>query len=236
MKAIMMSIRPQWIAKILNGEKTIEIRKKFPKGYVGWVYIYCTKDTKYKYGGLAHFGYGGNYCVHLNNDKMVDDFMDFKLGNLNDVSWTIQNDNKERVVARFWCDNVETFRCIITGNLKDGFFKAEPYCKVIEDGIANYNCDDEFEDILKNSQITNEELAQYLGDKREPYGGWYVFNAIHITELEIFNKPKEISEFKQLKNEKIFTDLSWLESGEQLRFGNLVPLTRAPQSWCYVEV
>ena len=47
MNAILMSIRPKWVAKILNGEKTIEIRKKFPKDYVGWVYIYCTKDKKY---------------------------------------------------------------------------------------------------------------------------------------------------------------------------------------------
>lgn len=30
----MISIKPQWVAKILNGEKTIEIRKKFPKDYV----------------------------------------------------------------------------------------------------------------------------------------------------------------------------------------------------------
>ena len=43
MKAILMSIRPQWVAKILNKEKTLEIRKHFPKDYVGWVYVYCTK-------------------------------------------------------------------------------------------------------------------------------------------------------------------------------------------------
>ena len=42
-----MSIKPQWVSKILNGEKTIEIRKRFPKDYVGWVYVYCTKDKKY---------------------------------------------------------------------------------------------------------------------------------------------------------------------------------------------
>ena len=31
MKAIMISIKPKWVAKILNGEKTIEIRKAMPK-------------------------------------------------------------------------------------------------------------------------------------------------------------------------------------------------------------
>ena len=44
-KSILMSVQPKWVAKILNGEKTIEIRKRFPKDYVGWVYIYCTKSS-----------------------------------------------------------------------------------------------------------------------------------------------------------------------------------------------
>lgn len=43
-----MSINPYWVAKILNGEKTIEVRRKFPKDYRGWVYIYCTKSNKYE--------------------------------------------------------------------------------------------------------------------------------------------------------------------------------------------
>ena len=43
-----MSINPYWVAKILNGEKTVEVRRKFPKDYRGWVYIYCTKSNKYE--------------------------------------------------------------------------------------------------------------------------------------------------------------------------------------------
>ena len=46
MKSILLSIKPEWLAKILNGEKTIEVRKLFPKDYVGWVYLYCSKDKK----------------------------------------------------------------------------------------------------------------------------------------------------------------------------------------------
>ena len=47
-KAILISIRPNWVAKILNGEKTIEIRKTMPKCDLPInVYIYCTKDRKY---------------------------------------------------------------------------------------------------------------------------------------------------------------------------------------------
>jgi len=44
MKDILMSIRPQHVANILNGDKKVEIRKSFPKDFQGWVYIYCTKD------------------------------------------------------------------------------------------------------------------------------------------------------------------------------------------------
>ena len=44
MKSIMISIQPQYVEKILNGGKTIEIRKTMPKCELPCkVYIYCTK-------------------------------------------------------------------------------------------------------------------------------------------------------------------------------------------------
>lgn len=47
MKSILISIHPKWIAKILNGEKTLEIRKTAPKCDLPIdVYIYCTKTIK----------------------------------------------------------------------------------------------------------------------------------------------------------------------------------------------
>lgn len=47
MRAILISIRPQWVEKILNGEKTIEIRKTKPNIKLPCkVYIYCTMPNK----------------------------------------------------------------------------------------------------------------------------------------------------------------------------------------------
>lgn len=44
MKEIMISIKPEYVKKILNGEKTIEIRKTKPSCELPCkVYIYCTK-------------------------------------------------------------------------------------------------------------------------------------------------------------------------------------------------
>ncbi len=86
MKAIMLSVKPEWVKKILDGEKTIEIRKVFPSDYVGWVYIYCTKAKSELYSTdkgyvLTDFGIGSYYKnITLLNGK---------------------------VVARFWCDRVQ---------------------------------------------------------------------------------------------------------------------------------
>ena len=42
-KAVMLSIRPKWVEKICNGEKTIEVRKNRPKLETPFkCYIYCT--------------------------------------------------------------------------------------------------------------------------------------------------------------------------------------------------
>ena len=42
MKSILMSIQPKWCEKIINGEKTIEVRKTAPKEVPFKAYIYCT--------------------------------------------------------------------------------------------------------------------------------------------------------------------------------------------------
>ena len=47
MKAILLPIKPKYVAKILNGDKTIEVRKSKPNVDLPIdVYIYCTKDNK----------------------------------------------------------------------------------------------------------------------------------------------------------------------------------------------
>ena len=167
-----MSIRPQYVAKILNGNKTIEIRKKFPKDYVGWVYIYCCKNKPNLY---RHFK--GEFLLLKETKKIC--------------LWN------GKVVARFWCD------------------KVEPAYKFYVEELCQLAC------------INKDELYKYAG-------GWYKTDdllAINIDKVEIFDKPKEISEFKVID---YFI--------EQPRINGWVkqeiykPLTKAPQSWCYTEV
>lgn len=52
-KAVLISIRPKWCEKIINGDKTIEVRKTRPKMDTPFkCYIYCTQ------GGVALGAWG----------------------------------------------------------------------------------------------------------------------------------------------------------------------------------
>ena len=57
MKAILLSIKPESVAKILNGEKTIEVRKTAPKCDLPvTVYVYCTKGQEELYEAFTPLG------------------------------------------------------------------------------------------------------------------------------------------------------------------------------------
>ena len=56
--------------------------------------------------------------------------------------------------------------------------------------------------------------------------------AIHISKVEIFDKPKELSEFK---NYKKFVSYDYTHTKKYIEW-ELRLLTKAPQSWQYVWV
>jgi len=77
MKAIMISIKPEWVAKILNGEKTIEIRKTMPKCELPIkCYIYCTKAgnayfCSKKVREFANKGFCGSVVAEFTLNKIT---------------------------------------------------------------------------------------------------------------------------------------------------------------------
>lgn len=65
MKAVLISIRPKWCSKIVNGEKTIEVRKTKPKLEPPFkCYIYMTK-------GFASYAVLNNMWCHNNGGMCV---------------------------------------------------------------------------------------------------------------------------------------------------------------------
>ena len=88
-RAILMSIRPEWLVKILNGDKTIVIRKTMPKCELPIdVYLYCTKGKPLV----------DDYCPDLNI---------YKAYFLGDYGYTKTPVLNGKVVATFTLNKIE---------------------------------------------------------------------------------------------------------------------------------
>lgn len=73
-QVIIISIQPQWVQKILSGQKTIEIRKTIPKCELPIdVYIYCTYNKNPKLFYIRNFNVDGKEEI-LMNGKIVAKF------------------------------------------------------------------------------------------------------------------------------------------------------------------
>lgn len=191
-KAILLSIRPKQVAKILNGEKTIEVRKQFPEDYVGWVYIYCCKGNKKNYHLIE--------VVDTNTHKEGYEY-DYYIGSKGYLDWCLEG----KVVAKFWCDKITEY----VNGLN---------WEYVQHDAASY---DDYESILEPSCLTDDELRNYVDDLS--------FYVIPISKLEIFDKPKELSEFHLVNKIGI----------PQYQFGKGTceyrTVKKAPQNYCYVE-
>lgn len=73
----------------------------------------------------------------------------------------------------------------------------------------------------------SEELNALLGNK-DGYG-W------HISDLKIYDKPRELSEFYKFCDKKNCQMCDGEREYDVCVFGRRKPITRPPQSWCYVE-
>lgn len=225
MKSVILSIKPKYCELIASGKKTIEVRKTKPKLKTPFkCYIYCTLP-KERFS-IDNGVYACSDNLYLCNDevKFGDGFEDFDKDKIS---------LNGKVIGEFVCDKIATF----------GF---SPY------NHGKYICDDRKIDILKKSYLNFEEMFEYIG---ELYGyGW------HISDLVIYDKPKELSEFmvidKEMLKECPYRIRAYnnpdCTNGALLK-GTYVcnnsfepdfcrgqcgiatkPLTRPPQSWCYV--
>ena len=77
-------------------------------------------------------------------------------------------------------------------------------------------------ELCRRACLTEDDLFNYLR-------GWRGY-AWYISNLEIFNEPKPLSEFKV----KHFPQYAGFVKNQT--HYELVPLAKAPQSWCYIEI
>ena len=211
MKAVMLSLRPQWCEKIFNGSKTIEVRKSRPSLDMPFkVYVYMTKPKPYLSTIIRD---GDNIYGDIYHGKTL--FIKSDRHYYNRDYQTME----QRVIGSFVCDKV---RLYIPFGLKGHLLSQEVYREMC---------------------LTKEQLDKYGGLKT--LYGW------HITEPKLFDKPRGLGEFYRSLPEKVLEngeydcrkewDVLCIDAPEggdycaECPYGGRVPLTRAPQSWCYVE-
>lgn len=115
MKKILISIKPKWVAKILNGEKTIEVRKTAPKCDLPCeVYIYCTKQrilgNLIKVGGEENsMLFGKNSIIGINKGFMENGDIDLQ-GKV--VAKFTLNKVEELHPFFHWCEETKKRTCL----------------------------------------------------------------------------------------------------------------------------
>lgn len=119
-----------------------------------------------------------------------------------------------KVIGEFICDKVE----------------------MVNAKCSDYGIDLFYHDCLTNGCLTEREIEKYFNvpedrDLRAMKGNGYVWN---ISDLKIYDKPKELSEFRKPCDR--FLDCCTcrrLVRNEYMSCDNKI--TRPPLSWCYVE-
>ncbi len=191
MKAILLSIKPQYCELIVSGQKKIEVRKSEPKLNTPFkCYVYCTKAK-----------------------RADEDYMYIIEGN--EYGQLLYCGGK--VIGEFICDRIIT---VTPGN----------YVRLLP---------------TKLTAVFPHDLINYAGLKT--IYGW------HISDLKIYDKPKELSEFRKAGGRQCVSDngicCRYIQAspGDDPADANTMSciygeqncpfeyLNHPPQSWCYVE-
>ena len=190
MKAILMSIRPEWCDLIIRGQKTLEVRRTKPGNLKTpfKCYVYCTK-SKSKIGWLRIAP--GKGWQRLDGS----------------------------VIGEFTCDKID--KLVHVGTMMDiNILTLDGWYKPADA-------------LLQSACLTEGTAKKYL-QGRNGYG-W------HISDLKIYNQPKDIMCFHRAVEENEL----WCKKCEIGKKKDVhcafcygldgLRLRRPPESWCYVE-
>lgn len=181
-KSVLISIQPKWCKLIASGRKTVEIRKSRPKLETPFkVYIYCTKGKDIL---LEVMHDGDEFYGEVYHGKPV--FVKTLPQKFQTKSGYYGNG---KIIGEFICDKVYNYSTCLA-------FQSDN--------------DISTEEIVNKSCVSEIELFKYERPKsQKEFGvikvGLFAWN---ISDLVIYDTPKELSEFGK---------------------------TKPPQSWCYVD-
>lgn len=152
--------------------------------------------------------------IPISPERLMQDYLD--TGSMQSLNCPLGNG---KVVGEFVCDSIVTYNY--------------DYCPHPEIGM-DYDCGDSWWEIadedLKSACLTEEEFRYYAFGREAMYG-W------HISDLKIYDTPKELTEFHTWKKCKSCSKSGYESTACIYDENCMVPvaITKAPQSWCYVE-
>lgn len=219
MKAVMLSLRPQWCEKIFNGEKTMEVRKTCPKLEPPFeVLVYCTMPKERWSVGHQIF-YNDTLYTLPTGELKIGDALELRA----DWMRKYNEDNflNGKVIGSFVCDRV---RLCIPFGLKGHLLSQEVYREMC---------------------LTKEQLDKYGGLKT--LYGWHITEPTlfakprDITEFSRYG-------YQEIKSNGTGyfcgnTKCKYCNPAEVIA-GLYIPsickkngcsLKRPPESWCYIE-
>ena len=216
MKSVMISIHPKWCKLIANGKKTVEVRKTKPKIKTPFkCYIYCTNAAPYLVEQLRVVR---EFPLQIYRPGVKSLYGDrFDGGSFVSQYETLHGYSRE--------DAVKIWGKVLNGKVIGEFVCDEILS--IWSGYAGTDGDD---------CLSFDEREVYLGAKMGY--GW------HISDLQIYDKPKELKDFCYMPesfcekglcrgcpfDEAPDVNGEYMHGCEWKR-----PLKRPPQSWYYVE-
>lgn len=211
MKAILISDYAKWCALMMNGIKNIEVRKNKTLAIAIQKLI-----NKYGYAEIYVYCTKGKPNLWLPYEYDCFELDETSQPYLSDKPiLDVDTKMNGKVIFKFRCYKVEEINRYCTG--RGISYKTET--------LNNIElCDKSCLDLI--------EIDHYLYFKK----GY----AIHISKLEIFDKPKELSEFykvgfKSAINQAVYIQNKSMRNNRIDLIESEYKLTKAPQSWCYIE-
>lgn len=222
MKAVMISIKPEWCQKIVNSEKTVEIRKTKPNIEPPFkCYIYCANSRPLIAIADVFKGDFVSECTYITGRSRSEAERIFEIMN-------------GKVIGEFICDRIDVIQ-------KRGIPENFDYCYLSLNVFGNDDIASEINDV-KKSCIPKDYLNSY-GEKHDRLYAW------RISGLKIYEEAKELQEYRRWSDEVHcvgwkFCEHQYFDYSEgttacRIDFDGAncvkLALSRPPQSWCYVE-
>lgn len=188
MDTYLFSIHPKWCEKIFSGEKTIEVRKTAPKPPFK-VVVYCTKGKPNLYIPQEH------NCFPM--DEASQPYFAEE-----PILQECDNLANSKVIGEFIVNEVEKLYCRPVPYLNKNNLGYEHF---IDNGVYRLNADDgiifERGDCYIDTMIKNEDLSKMCLSANELFSycrgfGNHIYT-LHITATKLYDKPKELWEFRK---------------------------------------